>query len=118
MKRIVLCCAGGMSSSLLVQRMEKTAAARGVANPILAIGVGRAERGPVEDAACILIGPQVGYTRPLVEEANPGVPVELIPMYDYGHMDADRVLDQALRLMGAGPQRDDGAPGSAEVSPR
>lgn len=99
MKKIILCCAGGMSSSLLVQRMQKIAAQRGVPYPIEAIGVTQAELRPDPDAACILIGPQVRFSKELVEQANPDIPVALISMVDYGRMNAENVLNQALGLM-------------------
>ena len=84
---------------MLVQRMEKAAASRGIDFRIEAVSVAFAERGLDADAACVLIGPQVSYTKDLVEEANPGVPVALIPMLAYGRMDADAVLDLALELV-------------------
>jgi PTS system cellobiose-specific IIB component len=47
-----------------------------------------------------LLGPQVGYTLGKAKKlCEPhGIPVEVIPMVDYGMMNGAKVLDLALNL--------------------
>ena len=59
-KRIVLFCAGGMSTSLLVTKMREAATLAGKDYSIDAYGLTEVDTyGP--DADCILLGPQVRY---------------------------------------------------------
>ena len=48
-----------------------------------------------------LLGPQVGYTLGKAKKlCDPkGIPVEVIPMVDYGMMNGAKVLDLALNLI-------------------
>ena len=48
------------------------------------------------------LGPQVGYTLGKAKKiCEPkGIPVEVIPMVDYGMMNGAKVLDFALKLAG------------------
>ncbi|VFS67316.1 N,N'-diacetylchitobiose-specific phosphotransferase enzyme IIB component [Kluyvera cryocrescens] len=60
MKKIFLCCAAGMSTSMLVERMKQSAASRDIAVEITAVPV--SEFGQiVEEADVILLGPQVKF---------------------------------------------------------
>lgn len=99
MKKIVLLCAGGASTSMLVKKMKEVAEQEGVACEISAHGVSEANV-VGKDAGCVLLGPQVGYQKKKVQEECPGVPVETIDMVAYGMMDAKKVLAQAKKLIG------------------
>jgi PTS system cellobiose-specific IIB component len=48
------------------------------------------------------LGPQVGYTLNKAKKiCEPkGIPVDVIPMVDYGMMNGQKVLDFALKLAG------------------
>ncbi|MFZ5969842.1 MAG: PTS sugar transporter subunit IIB [Bacillota bacterium] len=96
---ILLCCSAGMSTSLLVQQMEKEAAARGIEGKIWAV--------PIEDvishvdqADVLLLGPQVRYKlaefKQLGEEK--GIPVDVINTVDYGMVNGKKVLEHAMNL--------------------
>ena len=76
MINIMLCCASGMSTSLLVEKMKKAASQDG-----------------------ILLGPQVRYAQKKIESEAPGVPVANIGMREYGMMNGAAVLKQALDLI-------------------
>jgi len=100
MKNIVLCCAAGMSTSMLVQRMKDAAQKKGVEVTIKA--------GPVAEfkdelaaADIVLLGPQVKYElNNLQAQAEPlGKKVAVIDMMDYGMMKGDAVLEKALKLL-------------------
>lgn len=98
-KNIVLLCANGMSTSLLVTKMRKVAAKSGYECDINAYSVTEAsERGAVADA--ILIGPQASYELNNVKKACPDRKIEVIDMMTYGMMDGKKALDQAKKMIG------------------
>ncbi|QCR36686.1 PTS sugar transporter subunit IIB [Nissabacter sp. SGAir0207] len=101
MKRIVLCCAAGMSTSMLVQRMRQEAEKRQLEVDIEAVPVSDFEL-IVKDADVILLGPQVKFQLKRLQEAAAPLnkPVDVIDMMDYGTMRGDKVLDKAIALMG------------------
>lgn len=93
---ILLACAGGMSSSLLVTKMKKAAEAQGIDTEINAIGVNGVESEIKKyDPDVVLIGPQVSYTVAKLKK-DLTVPVEAINMRDYGTMNGPAVLKFAL----------------------
>lgn len=99
MKKIMLCCNAGMSTSLLVQKMQKEAASRGDDIEIEARPMNEAME-HVSEADIILLGPQIGYAKDdFVKAVGGKVPVEVIPMMDYGRMNAAKILDDAAKLM-------------------
>lgn len=98
MKKIVLMCAGGMSTSLLVGKMRQAAAFENFSCNISSHML--SEAADVGSGAdIILLGPQAGYMAPFIKKACPGVPVEIIEMYAYGKMDGKVVLDFARNKM-------------------
>ena len=106
MKKIMLVCAAGMSTSLLVTKMEKAAAAMGDEVEIFALPISEGEK-RVGDVDCILLGPQVRFQKNTIEKAmeaagvsNPGKPVEIINMQDYGMMNGEAVYKKAKAMMG------------------
>lgn len=105
MKTIMLVCAAGMSTSLLVTKMEKAAEAQGVESKIFALSASEAdpeiEKGEIN---VILLGPQVRFMLKQFEEkaAKINVPVEVINMQDYGMMNGEKVFATALKLIEEG----------------
>lgn len=105
MKTIMLVCAAGMSTSLLVTKMEKAAEAQGVEAKIFALSASEAdpeiEKGEID---VILLGPQVRFMLKQFEEkaASINVPVEIINMQDYGMMNGEKVFATALKLIEEG----------------
>ena len=101
MTTIRLFCAAGMSTSLLVKRMEDAAAAEGMDVDIQAFSVN--DFGThFEEAQVILLGPQVGYMKKQLTDqaAAKGIPCEVIPMADYGMVNGKNVLAFAMKLLG------------------
>lgn len=93
--KILLVCNAGMSTSMLVARMEKAAVSRGLSMEIQAVPIVQAET-IMKDWDIVMLGPQVRHQlRSLQEKAN-GVPIVVIEMRDYGMMNGDKVLDAAL----------------------
>lgn len=100
MLKIRLFCAGGMSTSLLVRKMEAAAAEEGVEVDIIAHGVGSIERQIDETVDAVLLGPQIGYQKASVQKVCDkfGVPMEVIPMTDYGMVNGKAVFALAQKL--------------------
>ena len=98
MKKILLVCSAGMSTSLLVTKMQKAATDRGLDLDISATGSGT-YRDLAKTADVILLGPQVRFMLREVTTALPEKPIEVIDMRAYGKIDGSAVLDQALGLM-------------------
>ena len=106
MLRIRLFCANGMSTSLLVKKMEEAAKEKGKEVDIKAYPILDMER-PILDmerligeADVALLGPQVGYQLAKSKEicGAAGVPVDVIPMADYGMCNGMNVLRFAFKL--------------------
>ena len=100
MKKIMLCCSSGMSTSLLVKKMQEEAARRGLDTDIRAYGASEFDI-QMPHYQVVLLGPQVKYMQAeLAERASPlGIPVAIINMMDYGMQRGDKVLDHALSLV-------------------
>lgn len=100
MKKIMLVCSAGMSTSLLVTKMTKAAENLGIEININAVS--EAEfKNHVNDVDVVLLGPQVRFILPKVkEQLNGRAPVEVINTMDYGMMNGEKVLKFALNLLG------------------
>ena len=98
-KVIRLFCAAGMSTSLLVKKMEEAAKEKGKDVDIVAYPFTEMER-VIEGVDVALLGPQVGYQLARAKEiCDPkGVPVDVIPMQDYGMCNGMNVLKFAYKL--------------------
>ncbi|MEH7494195.1 PTS sugar transporter subunit IIB [Neobacillus sp. 3P2-tot-E-2] len=96
---ILLCCSAGMSTSLLVTKMETAAWEQGFECRIWAEGVD-AVKNHIGEADVLLLGPQVRYMLPsmkkLGEENN--VPVDAINPVHYGMVNGAEVLKAAIEL--------------------
>lgn len=102
-KTIMLVCSAGMSTSLLVTKMQKAAEARGIDADIFAVSASEADNNiEQKDVNVMLLGPQVRFMKAQFEQklAPKGIPLDVINMSDYGMMNGEKVLDQALELMG------------------
>lgn len=97
--RIMLACAGGMSTSLLVTKMEKAAAEKKIDAVIWATSVNQA-RETWNEADVLLIGPQVRWEYGVFErKIGDKIPFAVIDMRDYGTMNGEKVLQTALDLL-------------------
>lgn len=100
-KTIMLVCAAGMSTSLLVSKMQKSAEAKGVDAEIFATASSDANNKIAEKHPDILmLGPQVRYMLKNFHDSV-DVPVEVINMQDYGMMNGEKVLNEALTSIDA-----------------
>jgi PTS system cellobiose-specific IIB component len=96
---ILLCCAAGMSTSLLVTKMEKYAQEQGLEGKIWAVSADDV-KSHIDDADVLLLGPQVRYLlsqfKKLGEEK--GIPVDAINPIHYGMMNGAEVVKFAVGL--------------------
>ena len=102
MKKIMLVCAAGMSTSLLVTKMEAAAKAAGDEIEIFALPISDGEK-KLEEVDCVLLGPQVRFQKSsilkLIADKGLDLPVDVIDMKDYGMMNGKAVYEFALKLM-------------------
>ncbi len=102
-KTIMLCCAAGMSTSLLVNKMQKAVEDEGKDADVFAVPAAQADdQLESKDISCILLGPQVRYMEDDFKKKVDGkdIPVAVIDMQAYGMMQGDKVIKQAYDLMG------------------
>jgi len=97
---ILLCCAAGMSTSLLVTKMEAAAKDQGMEAKIWAVSAD-AVKANIDQADVLLLGPQVRYLlgqmQTLGKEKN--IPVDSINPIHYGMCNGPEVLKTALALV-------------------
>lgn len=96
MKKILLVCSAGMSTSLLVNKMNNAAKEFGEEVSIEALPVSECSS-KIDEVDIVLLGPQVRFQKPVVEKlANGRIPVEVIDMRLYGIMDGKTILKNIL----------------------
>lgn len=98
---IRLFCNQGMSTSLLVTKMRDAAAKQGAEVDIAAFPANEMEE-RIDGIDCALLGPQVGYLKGKAAKicGAKNVPVDVIPMADYGMCNGEKVLAFATKLAG------------------
>lgn len=96
--RILFVCAGGMSTGLIVRKMEKWAEQKGVDLELHATGIGSYDK-KWKDYDCILVGPQVRYVIPKMKEIVK-IPVAQIETKDYGMQNVDNIFKLAYQITG------------------
>lgn len=100
MVKILLCCSAGMSTSMVVQRMEKAAVQLGIDAEIQAVGMEEFSDS-IADYDCCLLGPQIKYKlndfQQRAQEYNK--PVAVINTMDYGMLNGEKILKSALSLI-------------------
>lgn len=98
MRKIVLLCSAGMSTSILVTKMQQAAADQGYDVEVSAHSVSEATRVGA-DADIILLGPQVRFNLSNVQKQLPGKPVEVIDMRAYGTMNGEAVINEVKKVL-------------------
>lgn len=102
MKTIMLVCSAGMSTSLLVTKMQKAAEAKNIEADIFAISASEVDSTlEKKNIDVLLLGPQVRFMKAQFEKKLQGknIPVESINMQHYGMMSGEKVLEEALKLI-------------------
>ena len=98
MKKIVLACAAGMSTSMLVVNMRKAAEEQGFACDIHAYPI-QDVKDKGADADIVLLGPQVRFQLGKVQ-GMVSCPVEAIDAAAYGMMNGKAVIDHVREVLG------------------
>ncbi|SEO14812.1 PTS system, cellobiose-specific IIB component [Amphibacillus marinus] len=101
MKRILLACSAGMSTSLLVTKMEEAAKELGEEVEIWAVAQDKAPE-EMKRADVLLIGPQMRFMKKkfAVTAEEVGIPLDVIDPVSYGRIDGKAVLNKAFDLIG------------------
>lgn len=96
---ILLVCAAGMSTSLVVAKMKKFLKPEEADWVISAIPSEELTK-EVDKYDVVLLGPQLKFKKAMLEEitAPKGIPLEVINMMDYGTMRGDKILEFAKML--------------------
>ncbi len=96
--KIYLFCDAGMSTSLMVKKMQDVAKEESIDCEIAAYSLSKIDDF-AEEADVLLLGPQVKYKLNKVKEEYSHKPVECIEMVDYGMLNGKKVLEKALSLI-------------------
>lgn len=101
MKNILLVCNAGMSTSLLVKKMQEAAANESEEYNISAVGLSAVDSElKSKKIDVLLIGPQVRFKeKELKEKYEPDVKVSTIEPMDYGMVNGQKVFDYAKSLI-------------------
>ena len=94
--KILLVCAGGMSTGLLMKNLEAYWAEKGEDNSINAVGL--SEYPDVyKNYDIIMVGPQVSYRLKEIKETT-GMPCDTIPSFDYAVANCPNIMKLANKL--------------------
>lgn len=99
MRKIYLMCSGGMSTSLLMNRMKAAANEQRYECEIKAYGLTDAAKVKAADPDILLLAPQARFGLKELERSMP-FPVELIDMVSYGQVNGAKVLEMAKKKLG------------------
>ncbi|AVN61296.1 PTS sugar transporter subunit IIB [Mesoplasma florum] len=98
MKKILLVCSAGMSTSMLVKKMNDYAMMNGLEYEIKALGM--AEAKPyIKEWDIIMVGPQVSYVLKDLQSLTTN-PVEVIPSNIYALGKGAEAIKMAQRMLG------------------
>lgn len=98
----MLVCSAGMSTSLLVTKMQKSAEEKGIESEIFAVSASEADQQiETKKVDVLLLGPQVRFMKAQFEKKlePKNIPLDVIDMKDYGMMNGEKVLAVALKLI-------------------
>ncbi len=100
MTNIRLFCTSGMSTSMLINKMENAAKERGIEITVDAFPESQMAK-LLTNVDAVLLGPQIKFALDKARKlcAPKEIPVEVINPKDYGMMDGKKVLDQALNMI-------------------
>lgn len=100
MKKILLVCSAGLSTKVLVTKMEKAARQLGLKVKIWAVSSDIMDSN-MANADVVLLGPQIRFQLPQMQERGKiyGIPVEVIPSVDYGLGNGEKVLEFAIDVL-------------------
>ncbi|CAK21155.1 PTS sugar transporter subunit IIB [Listeria welshimeri] len=100
MKNIMLVCSAGMSTSLLVKKMTEAIENKQIEATVIAVAEADFDKHK-DNVDVVLLAPQVRFLeKNLKRVLDPlGIPVSIINGIDYGTMDGEKVLNEALAMI-------------------
>lgn len=101
MKKILLACSAGMSTSILLQKMQKYIADNNLKLHVDAHSTIAATQEIEKDYDLLLLGPQVRYELPKFQKICQRInkPVDVINPADYGMANGKAVVEHALKIL-------------------
>lgn len=94
--KILLVCASGMSTGLLMNRLRQYWQERGETHSIDAYGISEYQL-YYSEYDVVLIGPQISYKLEEVRNTT-GLPCDVIPSFDYAIGNCEKIMSLAERL--------------------
>lgn len=92
MRNIILFCSAGMSTGVLVKKMQAVADKMGYSCKIAAYSISEVSKyGP--EADIVLLGPQIRFNLSKVKKQLPEKIVEVIDMRQYGNLNGEGVIN-------------------------
>ena len=99
MKRIMLACASGMSTSLLVEKMKEASKTYDEEYVIWAVALETIQE-EIGNFDVLLLGPQISIYKDRIEKIVAGAaPIAVIKPSDYGRCNGKAVLKQAIEML-------------------
>lgn len=96
--KILLVCSGGMSTTILMAKMEKYAAEKGFSLKVEACAVGACQDKSA-DYDVILLGPQIAYQKSSVA-GKVSIPVAAMQPQDYAMARCENIFKQVDEILG------------------
>ena len=100
MINVLISCAGGFSSSLVISKFKNAAAAKGVEVNAWAINSGDFDAN-VDKADIVLVAPQIQYMyAPFKEKCDArNIPCLMVSQKDYGRCNGEHILEEVLATL-------------------
>lgn len=98
MINFIICCSQGMSSSILMKKMQDYINEQQLDVMVKATTVERilSEECPFD---ILMLGPQIRFEKNRIKEKFPNKVVDVIPMKAYGRLDGSEVVKTGLQLL-------------------
>lgn len=100
MKKILLVCNAGISTSILVSKMKKAAQAQGIDVSIQVKSM-TGVKDVIQDMDIVLLAPQIGYEQKKLQDLAGDIPVEKVDVRDFGILNGEGVLREAMKVLEA-----------------
>lgn len=98
MKKILLVCNAGISTSILVSKMKKAAQAQGIDVSIQVKSM-TGVKDVIQDMDIVLLAPQIGYEQKKLQDLAGDIPVEKVDVRDFGILNGEGVLREAMKVL-------------------
>lgn len=97
--KILLICANGLSTSILMNKMQKWGKEKNIELEVRAVPMSE-YLNVYKNFDCILIGPQISYQYNEIKANAIDVPVEKISPMDYGMSNVENIMKQVKVCLG------------------